>query len=141
MISYEYIDDNEEVFKAVIASKCDCSSLDDFVNQAVLYLDSRDIIGMLENSKDYIDNYKNDDRIYTPIELEPGKSPLEIHPDNPFVSLGNRIGPDDRQFPYFVLTMDHLTRAFYIGQPEALNYTIVIETKTDYIYYSWACYG
>ena len=141
MISFEYIDDNEEVFKAVIASKCDYSSLDDFVNHAILYLDSQNIIGMQENSDDYIDNYKNDARIYTPIELEPGRSPLEIHPDDPFASLGNRIGPEDRQFPYFVLTMDHLTRAFYIGQPEALNYTIVIETKTDYIYYSWACYG
>ena len=141
MISFEYINDNEEVFKAVIASKCDYSSLDDFVNHAILYLDSQNIIGMLENSDDYIDNYKNNTRIYTPIELESGKSPLEIHPDNPFVRLGNRTEPDDRQFPYFVLTMDHLTRAFYIGQQEVLNYSMVIETKTDYIYYSWACYG
>ena len=63
MISFEYIDDNEEVFKAVIASKCDYSSLDDFVNHAILYLDSQNIIGMLENSDNYIDNHPANTKI------------------------------------------------------------------------------
>lgn len=105
----------EQSILTVIASKKDYSSMDGFVTDALMYLESH---------KDFCDNWSEmyQNRIYEPIDEEEKKW------------MKSRL---DEMNQRISIAYDSVISAVYIIPPEWNDITIGAETESEYIFYKW----
>ena len=106
---------SEETIYLVTAPKALYASRDDFVSQALKFLDSDDELRCF-----WTEEFR--DRVYTPVsdeEREWLKSRLE--------KLSQKI----------TIVHDPVLSAVHISPPEWNDMTVVMETDAEYIFYSW----
>lgn len=106
---------SEQSIIIVLASKKDYLSMDDFVTQALNYLESNS-----EFYDKWNELYKN--RIYSPID-EQEKKLMKSRLDE----MNQRIS----------IAYEPIISAVYIIPPEWNDITIGIETDSEYIFYQW----
>ena len=109
----------EQSVLVVTAPKKEYSSMDDFVNHALNYLESH---------PDFCDNWNEmyQNRIYTPIDEQETR-----WMKSRFDEMNQRIS----------IAYDSVLRAVYIIPPEWNDITIGVETESEYIFYQWGTSG
>lgn len=105
----------EQSILMVLASKKDYSSMDDFVTNALIYLESHD-----DFSDNWTEIYK--DRVYSPVDEE-NKKWMKSRLDE----MNQRIS----------IAYESVLNAVFIIPPKWNDITIGIETESEYIFYQW----
>lgn len=106
---------SEQSILIVVASKCDFPTLDDFIAEA---------LNFLESNKEFCDNWNEmyKDRIYLPAS------------DDDIARMKSTLSEMDQRI---TILYEPITKAVYVVPPKWNDISLGLETEKEYIFYLW----